>query len=153
MRYSPPRTTVRVRTELTATHDRIELTVTDRGAGVPANQLQTLGSRFYRALGSGQSGSGLGLSIVKRIAELHAAAVRFEGGTKRRRAARDRSVRDLRKGQLGASGLANGIRPLANRRLPDGFGTAYALDYLLSRVNSSWKVRRQRVVTREPCGF
>jgi two-component system sensor histidine kinase QseC len=80
VRYSPPRTKVRVRTELTTADDRVELTVTDQGPGVPANQLQTLGSRFYRALGSGQSGSGLGLSIVKRIAELHAAAVRFEGG-------------------------------------------------------------------------
>jgi two-component system sensor histidine kinase QseC len=30
-----------------------------------------LGERFFRVLGSGQSGSGLGWSIVRRIAQVH----------------------------------------------------------------------------------
>jgi two-component system sensor histidine kinase QseC len=47
---------------------------------VPAGELPNLGNRFYRAIGTGESGSGLGLSIVKRIAELHDAAVSFEPG-------------------------------------------------------------------------
>jgi two-component system sensor histidine kinase QseC len=56
------------------------LTVTDEGPGVPADEVSKLGERFYRAMGTGESGSGLGLSIVKRIAELHDAVVRFETG-------------------------------------------------------------------------
>jgi len=37
---------------------------------VPPEERGKLGERFHRVLGTGQSGSGLGLSIVKRIAEL-----------------------------------------------------------------------------------
>jgi two-component system sensor histidine kinase QseC len=37
--------------------------------------MQRLGERFFRVLGSGQSGSGLGASIVRRIAEAHGARV------------------------------------------------------------------------------
>lgn len=78
VRYSFPQTTVRV---LTQTADgRAMLSVTDEGRGVPPDEIQRLGSRFYRALGTGESGSGLGLSIVKRIAELHRASVGFEPG-------------------------------------------------------------------------
>ena len=33
--------------------------------------------RFYRITGTGEDGSGLGLSIVRRIAELHGAHIQF----------------------------------------------------------------------------
>ena len=78
VRYSAPRTTVRVRTQ--AADGEITLSVTDEGCGVPPDEIERLGSRFYRVLGTGESGSGLGLSIVKRIAELHHAQVSFEPG-------------------------------------------------------------------------
>jgi two-component system sensor histidine kinase QseC len=78
VRYSPSRTTVRVRIQPGAGRVGPEVTVTDEGPGVPPEALRDLGNRFYRAVGTGASGSGLGLSIVKRIAELHAASVRFE---------------------------------------------------------------------------
>jgi two-component system sensor histidine kinase QseC len=40
--------------------------------------LGRLGDRFYRPPGQGEPGSGLGLSIVRRIAELHRLEARFE---------------------------------------------------------------------------
>jgi two-component system sensor histidine kinase QseC len=54
------------------------ITVEDNGPGVPAEHLGRLGDRFYRAPGQEEPGSGLGLSIVRRIAELHRLDVRFE---------------------------------------------------------------------------
>jgi two-component system sensor histidine kinase QseC len=54
------------------------ITVDDNGPGVPAEHLGRLGDRFYRPPGQGEPGSGLGLSIVRRIAELHGLEARFE---------------------------------------------------------------------------
>ena len=54
------------------------ITVEDNGPGVPAAHLSRLGDRFYRPPGQGEGGSGLGLSIVRRIAELHGLEARFE---------------------------------------------------------------------------
>jgi two-component system sensor histidine kinase QseC len=56
------------------------LAVRDDGAGVPPDQRARLGERFFRVLGTGQTGNGLGLSIVARIAALHGATLRFEDG-------------------------------------------------------------------------
>jgi two-component system sensor histidine kinase QseC len=56
------------------------LAVRDDGMGVPPEQRARLGERFFRVLGTGQPGNGLGLSIVARIAALHGAALRFEDG-------------------------------------------------------------------------
>jgi two-component system sensor histidine kinase QseC len=80
VRYSPSRTTVRVRIDPAGGSVGKTLIVADEGPGVPAEALQHLGDRFYRAMGTGETGSGLGLSIVKRIAELHDAAVSFGVG-------------------------------------------------------------------------
>jgi two-component system sensor histidine kinase QseC len=54
------------------------ITVEDNGPGVPGEHLSRLGDRFYRPPGQGEGGSGLGLSIVRRIAELHGLEARFE---------------------------------------------------------------------------
>ncbi|HEU5284685.1 MAG TPA: ATP-binding protein [Burkholderiales bacterium] len=54
------------------------ITVEDNGPGVRVQHLGRLGDRFYRPPGQGEPGSGLGLSIVRRIAELHGLDVRFE---------------------------------------------------------------------------
>lgn len=56
------------------------LAVRDDGTGVPTAQRARLGERFFRVLGTGQTGNGLGLSIVARIAALHGASLRFEDG-------------------------------------------------------------------------
>ncbi|MDR0479670.1 MAG: hypothetical protein LBH31_07725 [Burkholderiaceae bacterium] len=47
------------------------VTVEDDGPGVASDQLTHIGQRFFRPPGQSQSGSGLGLSIVRRIAALH----------------------------------------------------------------------------------
>ncbi|QGM81601.1 quorum sensing histidine kinase QseC [Otariodibacter oris] len=47
------------------------LIIEDNGGGVSDDDLDKLGQRFYRPAGQNEKGSGLGLSIVKRIAELH----------------------------------------------------------------------------------
>ncbi len=49
--------------------------VADSGPGIPADERDKVFKRFYRALGTEAPGSGLGLSIVQRIAELHRATL------------------------------------------------------------------------------
>ena len=78
IRYSAAGTQVRV--ELSATPDGPLLRVVDQGRGVEPTDRDRLGERFFRVLGTGVPGSGLGLSIVKRIAELHGAHVTFDSG-------------------------------------------------------------------------
>lgn len=51
----------------------VTLEVRDTGAGIPESEREHVLQRFYRITGSGEEGSGLGLSIVQRIAELHGA--------------------------------------------------------------------------------
>lgn len=53
------------------------ITVEDRGPGVDASVISRLGDRFFRVTGEQESGSGLGLSIVQRIAHLHGLEVQF----------------------------------------------------------------------------
>ncbi|MEK7438731.1 MAG: ATP-binding protein, partial [Pseudomonadota bacterium] len=78
IRYSPAGGSVHVR----AARDgqAATLTVIDQGPGIPADERDKVGQRFYRVLGSEEYGSGLGLSIVKRIAELHDASLSLEDG-------------------------------------------------------------------------
>ena len=47
---------------------RARLIVEDSGPGLSPEHLQRLGERFFRALGNDRPGSGLGWSIVRRIA-------------------------------------------------------------------------------------
>ena len=54
--------------------------VQDNGGGVESNDLEKLGQRFYRPAGQNEKGSGLGLSIVHRIAELHHYRVQIKNG-------------------------------------------------------------------------
>lgn len=73
LRYSPDgaRVVVTVRRQ----QGQPVLTVEDSGAGLSADQQQRLGERFFRALGNAATGSGLGWSIVRRIAAVHRAEV------------------------------------------------------------------------------
>ncbi len=80
IRYTPINGRVRVLIE--AVNAEISLLVEDDGPGVAEEELAHLGQRFWRSLESGQNaavagGSGLGLSIVGRIAELHGGQVDY----------------------------------------------------------------------------
>jgi two-component system sensor histidine kinase QseC len=57
---------------------QIMLSVDDSGPGIPPEERGLVFERFYRQVGTNVPGSGLGLSIVKRIAELHSADVRLD---------------------------------------------------------------------------
>lgn len=49
--------------------------VEDTGIGIPEADRERVFERFYRVLGSSEDGSGLGLPIVREIADLHRATV------------------------------------------------------------------------------
>jgi two-component system sensor histidine kinase QseC len=71
LRYSPPGAHVQVRFAPDS------IVVEDEGRGVSPAQLARLGDRFHRVTGEVETGSGLGLSIVRRIAALHGLDVQF----------------------------------------------------------------------------
>jgi two-component system OmpR family sensor kinase len=54
--------------------------VEDTGPGIPAGERERVFDRFYRGSGVAQGGSGLGLSIVRRIAERHHGKVELADG-------------------------------------------------------------------------
>lgn len=74
LRHTPPQGVVRL--GAARGDGKVILTVSDNGVGIPAEHLPHVFDRFYKADRSrSQSGSGLGLSIVKAIIERHGGAV------------------------------------------------------------------------------
>ena len=80
IRYTPPRGEVNCRVDVSNTHAR--LTVSDNGPGVSEHSMERIFDRFHRGISTSENGSGLGLSIVKRIAELHDASIETRTQTK-----------------------------------------------------------------------
>lgn len=80
IKYSPERTTVTVSTILEA--DAVRVEIEDRGYGIPAEDIDKIWQKFYRVVREGQEkdeeSTGLGLSIVKEIADQHGGAVVVE---------------------------------------------------------------------------
>jgi len=60
---------------VTRRRNQVVLEVQDSGPGLDDNDLRRLGERFFRVAGSAESGSGLGWSIVRRVAAAHLALV------------------------------------------------------------------------------
>lgn len=58
----------------------IALSVCDDGPGIPVHERSRVMERFYRGSASQTTGSGLGLSIVRRIAERQGASVSLSAG-------------------------------------------------------------------------
>lgn len=63
---------------ITISLDSDKLIIKDDGVGVKEEFLKHISDRFYRPSGQKESGSGLGLSIVKQIAYLHKFEVEFK---------------------------------------------------------------------------
>ena len=73
IRYTPEGGNINV--SIVKSNNNVILNVTDNGPGIPASERPRVLDRFYRIVGTDETGSGLGLSIVKRIAELHGATL------------------------------------------------------------------------------
>ena len=74
VQYTPAGGCIQV--QLLASAQAVVLQVLDSGPGVPAELRERLFERFFR-LGDGQ-GAGLGLSIVRRVVELHQGSISLE---------------------------------------------------------------------------
>lgn len=79
LRYSPDGGTVQI--ELCDQQNGIVFCVQDQGIGIPVADRERVFERFYRASNAssipGNPGAGLGLAVVKWIAELHGGAVKI----------------------------------------------------------------------------
>jgi signal transduction histidine kinase len=72
VKYSPPHTQISVTSE--ARGDELRISVKDQGIGVDSKELKSIFQKFYRtkrAEASGETGSGIGLSIVEQIVKVH----------------------------------------------------------------------------------
>jgi signal transduction histidine kinase len=78
IKYTPAGGEVRV--SCSVDQERAKLTVIDDGIGIAPAQRARVFDRFFRAAASDATGSGLGLSIVQRIAEQHRARVMLADG-------------------------------------------------------------------------
>lgn len=73
IRYTPADDTVEVK--VGCVDAGIVLTVTDNGPGIPCTERARVFDRFYRGENVSAFGCGLGLSIARRVAELHDASI------------------------------------------------------------------------------
>lgn len=60
---------------VTTKDENIVISVSDSGVGIPKELRERIFDRFYRISGTTRVGSGLGLSIVKRIVEIHSGEI------------------------------------------------------------------------------
>lgn len=70
----------RIEVAIGAESTQAVLTVRDDGKGIPADERERVLQRFYRSPNASAEGSGLGLSIARRIAELHGGALDIAPG-------------------------------------------------------------------------
>lgn len=75
IKYSAPGSTINL--EVTRHNRNVAISVKDEGVGISAQDLPHIFDRFYQAdtSRSGSQGYGLGLSIAKRIAEVHSGVI------------------------------------------------------------------------------
>ncbi|HMA11305.1 MAG TPA: ATP-binding protein, partial [Steroidobacteraceae bacterium] len=79
LRYTPPGGKITVATGAAA--EGPVLTVEDDGPGIPEAERERVFERFHRLQGQRATGSGLGLSIVRRVADVHGARVAIAAGS------------------------------------------------------------------------
>jgi signal transduction histidine kinase len=76
IKYSPPGTEIQVSTQYAS--DKICVKVQDQGYGIPPNDIERIFEKFYRVprlQDADVPGTGLGLSFVREIVELHGGTV------------------------------------------------------------------------------
>lgn len=73
VRYTPPGGRARVLVRRAG--DEVVLAVEDSGPGVPEEFRARIFDRFFRMAGESAGGSGLGLSIARRVVELHSGSI------------------------------------------------------------------------------
>ena len=79
IKYSPEHTTIKIQTR--EVNQFIEITITDQGIGIPAEEVQNLFSRFYRIKNETTQkvkGTGLGLYLSKYFIEAHCGTLEVE---------------------------------------------------------------------------
>lgn len=69
MEYSPANKSIRIK--LQVEEKEFKLSVIDEGRGISPEVLPFIFEKFYRVLGSKMEGTGLGLTIVKAVVDLH----------------------------------------------------------------------------------
>lgn len=73
IRYSPKGSAVSILIKRDVGH--VVISVTDNGSGIPEQERDRVLDRFYRREGTGVTGSGIGLAIVRNIAVAHHATL------------------------------------------------------------------------------
>jgi two-component system sensor histidine kinase QseC len=74
VKYSPQNTQISIK--ILVLNERIEVSVSDEGPGIPENELTHVTQRFSRGVNAyPNEGSGLGLAIVERVVHIHNAAL------------------------------------------------------------------------------
>ncbi len=75
--YTPPGAPIAIGAQLTTGDGTtwLQITVSDGGPGVPAEDLQRIFEKFYRISGTAAGGTGLGLSICRGLVEAHGGAL------------------------------------------------------------------------------
>jgi signal transduction histidine kinase len=74
LKYSPDSTVVLIRGERQG--DDVVISVEDRGVGIPADEMEFISERFFRArTAEGVPGTGIGLNFVAQIMKLHGGRV------------------------------------------------------------------------------
>jgi two-component system sensor histidine kinase KdpD len=77
LKYSPPEKPIEIKARVG--NQNLEITVADRGEGIPIEDLERIFDKFYRVQRPyNVSGTGLGLSISKGIVEAHGGSIRAE---------------------------------------------------------------------------
>lgn len=82
VKHGPPGQTVRV--ETSGDGATLAIAVTDQGEGIPESERDRVFEAFYRgesARSRGVQGAGLGLALVRQVAELHGGTVKIDGPT------------------------------------------------------------------------
>lgn len=86
IKYSPAGTTVSVHARTDSADGQVVVEVQDQGRGISAADKDLIFAPFYRSESARQSsipGAGLGLSMVKAIAERHGGSIRLHSNTDR----------------------------------------------------------------------